>query len=302
MHDLVRAPSAQPLWRWLWPLLGTLLLGCSGPVPALGPDAQPAAIVTVDEMPARWQRMGAPAIVLLGEQHDDPSHPPLQQALLQAMVQHGGLGALVLEMAEQGHSTAGLPPTATEAAVQAALAWSTPAWPWERYRPVIMSAVAAGVPVLGGNLPRSAMRAAMADPSWDRLLPADALNDLRERLRQGHCDLLPASQIAPMARIQLARDQAMARTVMSAWQPGRSVLLLAGNEHVRNDMAVPWHLRQWAPPWPATTVVASIQLRPDAPGPDTVSANETGQVWRTPMATGRDHCQDLRRQLRQSGS
>ena len=178
--------------------------------------------------------------------------------------------------------------------------------PWgsiqQRLHERLIGAVAAGMPVQGGNLPRSAMRAAMADPSWDRLLPADALNDLRERLRQGHCDLLPASQIAPMARIQLARDQAMARTVMSAWQPGRSVLLLAGNEHVRNDMAVPWHLRQWAPPWPATTVVASIQLRPDAPGPDTVSANETGQVWRTPMATGRDHCQDLRRQLRQSGS
>ncbi|KAB7536511.1 ChaN family lipoprotein, partial [Verminephrobacter sp. Larva24] len=78
----------------------------------------------------------------------------------------------------------------------------------------------------------SRLRAAMDDAAWDRHLPAPALQRQYDALRQGHCGLLPEAQLVPMARMQIARDASLARTVQQALHPGQSVLLLAGNGHV----------------------------------------------------------------------
>src|SRR3989344_106378 len=89
-----------------------------------------------------------------------------------------------MEMAESGHSTQALPRDATDAQAQAALQWNDAAWPWKAYGPVVMAAVAAGVPVLGGNLPRAQMRAAMGEARWDQHLPAPALAQQHQALRE----------------------------------------------------------------------------------------------------------------------
>ena len=230
-----------------------LLGGCAALAPAL-PDVA-----------------GADA-VLLGEQHDAQSHRDLQERWVLALAGRGALGALALEMAERGRSTAGLPPAASEPAVRAALNWNTEAWPWERYRPPIMAAVRAGVPVLGANLPRELQRQAMRDESLDRLLPGPALKAQQQAIRIGHCELLPENQVAPMTRIQIARDQAMARTITSAVQPGKTVLLLAGAGHVHADLGVPRHL-------PASVAVRPLVLPPP------------------PAGSGKDYCEELRKQF-----
>jgi hypothetical protein len=123
-------------------------------------------------------------------------------------------------MADSGRSTAALPPTATEGQARAALAWNERAWPWSAYGPVVMAAVGAGVPVLGANLPRARMRDAMADVSLDAQLPPPAWQAQVAAVRDGHCGLLPDSQMQPMTRIQVARDREMARTVAQAAQAG----------------------------------------------------------------------------------
>ena len=108
-----------------------------------------------------------------------------------------------------------------------------------------MAAVRAGVPVAGANLPRGKMRVAMADATLDGLLSAPALARQREAIRDGHCGLLPESQLGPMARIQVARDRAMAQTVAALAQqatPGQRVVLLAGAAHVDVELGVPRHL------------------------------------------------------------
>ena len=281
-------------------LLAALLLGCTSPLPPPLTQVGLASNTDVSDVPLRWQALRDSPVVLLGELHDDPAHPPLQLALVQTMVAQGRLAALVLEMAEQGRSTHGLPPQADAATVQTALAWSEAAWPWSRYGPSVMAAVAAGVPVLGGNLPRARMRPAMAEPAWDQLLDTAGLAAMGEKIRDGHCGLLPPAQIPTMVRIQVARDRAMAETVLGAWRPGGTVLLLAGNEHVRSELSVPRHLRQLPPPWPVGAAVASVQLRPINPGDAQAPAlGET--VWPTPPQPPRDHCAALRPQLRQSG-
>lgn len=230
-------------------------------------------------------------VLLLGEQHDAPEHQALQRDVVQTLALRGQLGALVLEMAEQGHQTTGLPKDAGEARVREALNWTDQGgWPWPVYSPVVMAAVRAGVPVLGGDLPRSQMTAAMSNAALESRIGSGVLQEQRQGIREGHCDLLPESQIAPMTRIQLARDDTMARTVADAVEKagaGKTVVLVAGNGHVRRDLGVPLYL----PRALAHRVVM-------AQAGDPRSAAPADAVWLTPAQPPRDHCAELRQQFK----
>jgi uncharacterized iron-regulated protein len=211
-------------------------------------------------------------VLLLGEQHDDPAHQRLHREAIETLASRGRLGAVALEMSEQGTSTAGLPPSADESAVRTALRWDDRAWPWAAYGPAIMAAVRAGAPVLGANLPRTRMRDAMADARLDTRLDAAALAVQQDAIRTGHCNLLPAAQIGPMTRIQIARDEAMASTLTGAYQPGKTVVLLAGAGHVDTEVGVPRHL-------PAALRVQAVAHPRDATAP------------------GKNYCAEMKRQM-----
>lgn len=230
-------------------------------------------------------------LLLLGEQHDAPEHQALQRQALQLLVEQGTAGALVLEMSERGRQTAGLPADASEQQVREALDWTAErnagAWPWSVYGPLVMAAVRAGVPVLGGNLPRAQMRSAMTETGLDTALAAPALEQQRENIRQGHCDLLPAAQIAPMTRIQIARDRALAQTAQGALQTGQTVLLVAGHQHVRRDIGIPAHL-----PGQALAVVVALA------GPADAAPGLADRVWTTPPVPPQDHCAALQQQFK----
>ncbi|MDR2298209.1 MAG: ChaN family lipoprotein [Comamonas sp.] len=186
-------------------------------------------------------------VIALGEQHDQMAHHQWEAQTVQLLAAGQRLSALVIEMAPAGGSTASLATTATEEQVQQALQWQSGAagggWPWQDYGPMVMNAVRAGVPVLGGNLPRAQMKQTMGQPRYDSHLPASAWQLQLDAIKDGHCGLLPESQFAPMARIQLARDESMAKVTATAVQqlsrPGQSVLLVAGRSHVRSDIGVP---------------------------------------------------------------
>ena len=216
---------------------------------------------------------GAPEIdvLLLGEQHDAAGHQKLHRRVVQALADRGRLAALALEMAGQGASTEGLLADASEATVQSALHWNDSGWPWRTYGPAVMAAVAAGVPVLGANLPRSQWRGAMDDVALETLISAAALKAQEEAIRLGHCNLLPETQIRPMTRMQIARDRTMAQTLEQAVTPGKTVVLLAGAGHVDETLGVPLHLA-------AGLRVRSVTLPPE------------------PQA--KDYCAQLSRQMR----
>ena len=202
-----------------WFLLLLSVLGaCASPAPPL-PDAP---------------------VLIFGEQHDQPDHQRQVAQAVKRLAADGRLAAVVIEMAEQGRSTAGLPRDADAASVRGALAWS--GWEWPVYEGVVMSAVRAGIPVLGGNLPRARLRETMADASRDTLVEAPVREKLATAVREGHCGLLPAAQEPGMVRVQIARDQAMAETVAGALQPARQVILLTGAQHASRDRGVPLHL------------------------------------------------------------
>lgn len=242
------------------------------------------------ELNRRLQALLPADALLLGEQHDAPAHQHLQAAVVQALATNGALAALALEMADRGTSTAGLPPQATEAQVQTALRWSDAAWPWAAYGPVVMAAVRSGIPAMGANLPRDQIRNAMTTVALDDHLTLALWQKQQEIIREGHCGLLPASQIVPMTRVQTARDAAMAQTIAGALQPGKTVLLIAGNGHVDRALGVPTHLAR-------EVRQKSVTLQPLRPSGTEADIPPADAVWLTPAVPPKDHCAELRQQM-----
>lgn len=241
------------------------------------------------ELQARLDTWLPADVLLLGEQHDAPEHQALQQQIVEALAARGVLAAVALEMADSGNSTAALKPDASEKQTRSALRWNNDAWPWAAYGPAVMSAVRAGVPVLGANLPRAQMRNDMADTQLDQRLPGPALKAQQQLIRQGHCNLLPESQITPMTRIQIAKDVRMSDTVQTAVQPGQVVVLISGSVHADKQLGVPQHLP------PALRVKAiRLQSGTGAAGDERASFDS---VWLTPATPDKDYCANLAKQL-----
>lgn len=232
-----------------------------------------------------------PAILVLGEQHDAAEHQALQAQVIRRLVRAGRLAAVVLEMAEQGAgTTAGLAPQADEAQVQQALGWNPQAWSWKVYAGPVMAAVRAGAPVLGGNLPRSHIRSTYADEGMDRVLDGAALQRQRDAVRIGHCDLLPAAQIGPMTRVQIARDIALARTAWAQARPQRVVVVICGAQHALRSVGLVRHL-------PASALVhVVVASAANAMGP--MQAGDADTVITTAARPPKDDCALLRERRR----
>lgn len=228
-------------------------------------------------------------VLLVGEQHDAAEHQKIERQIISALAARGLLAAVTLEMADVGLSTATLKPSSTEEQTRRSLKWDEKGWPWAAYGPVVMTAVRAGVPVLGGNLPREQLPGSMDDRKLDIRLPGPALKAQQQAIRIGHCNLLPESQVTPLTRVQIARDITMAGAIHQAALPGKVVVLLAGNGHVDRQLGVPQHL-------PTDLKTSIIRLRA---GPDAAVEQSDGlqSVWITPALPDTDYCAALSKEL-----
>jgi uncharacterized iron-regulated protein len=266
-------------------LSATLLAGCANGIqaPILSLPEGPQAQVTANQL----ERLLPTDILLLGEQHDAAEHQQLEQQVVANLAARGLLAALALEMADAGTSTAKLQPKASEQQVKDALQWNEPGWLWAAYGPAVMTAVRAGVPVLGANLARSAMRASMVDTSLDAQLPSAALKTQQQLIREGHCNLLPDSQIAPMTRIQIAKDKSMADTLERTKVAGKVVVLLSGSGHTDRVLGVPQHLA-------AGSRFKTVRLYA---GESPAESASFDVFWTTPALPEKDYCEGLAEQL-----
>ena len=224
-----------------------------------------------------------PQVLLLGEQHDAADHPALHADAVRRLIANGQLAALVLEMADAGQTTGqntgkdtrAVPKTGADADVQAALAWNTQAWDWSRYAPSVMAAVRAGVPVVGANLPRKEMPTAMKNAAASALFTTANWQKQLQNIRTGHCDMLPEAQIEPMARVQVARDESMARVLAAHVQTAKTVVLIAGSFHTDEALGVPAQLKNSHPDLSVQTI-----------------------RW-PEVDTGKDYCAEFRQQMQQ---
>ena len=296
------------------------LAGCAARSSSVNPQATTPPVADVA---ARVHALLPLDALLLGEQHDAPDHQRIHREVIETLAARGALAAVVLEMAMQGNSTASLAghggnggidgigsnggnggkgdkydKKASEAAVRAALKWDEQAWPWASYAPAIMAAVRAGVPVLGSNVPRAQMGAAMQQPDLDQRLNGPALKAQQQLIRIGHCDLLPESQISPMTRIQIARDVAMANAIAQAHanaalaaSPAKTVVLLAGSGHVDRTLGVPLHLPSGLK---AKSVLLVAGSESDAGG----KASDFDAVWTAAPVPAKDYCAGLKGKIK----
>ena len=192
------------------------------------------------------------------------------------------------------------------AAVIAAL--GAPSWNWKHYLPFIQLALDYNLPIIAVNLSRTdAMRvstdgwAAVFDPAdraalaLDRLAP-DFIAGHERAVARGHCDLLPAGAVAPLARAQIARDIVMARTIAPYLETG--VVLLAGDGHVRKDLRCSGSGSR--PAQRATTTSIGLIERDSAPALEALE-EQYDTVVLTDTAERPDPCVPLRRRLSPAG-
>lgn len=188
--------------------------------------------------------------VLLGEQHDNPHHHQRRGALVAEL---GAGTAVVAEQMPSGRrvDVGGVPRPGDDLLSRLEAAGFEPAaWGWPLYRPLFAPVLAAGLPLVGGNLPRELARriaregAAAWPEALRRLLdaaplPAPAQAALDRALLDGHCGQLPAMRLPALRAAQRARDASMAQALLALHEAGyRPAVLLAGNGHVRSDHGV----------------------------------------------------------------
>lgn len=233
------------------------------------------------------QRLAMAPRVLVGEKHDNPDHHALQLWLLRALDSRRPQGSLLLEMlqpgqqplvdAQKGKVSPDLPK---------ALAWQA-GWDWAMYGPIVREALARPYPVLAANLSPEEIRQHYRHPVAPAGEHANApavLQALREQVRDGHCDLLPASQLPAMVAVQQQRDRRMAERLLAAPLPA---LLFTGNFHARKDLGVPLHLADLGAQGESKVLLLLEVGEVAEPG-------MADYVWYTAALPEQDYCAQLR--------
>ncbi len=297
--------------RWLPLALLTLLAACHPAAAPVTPsafalpdstrlvDGATGASVATAEL---LRRVGAADLVLLGEVHDNAVDHALRGRLLTAFAARRP--AVVFE---QFRATDG--PLALPAVGDSLTAWLDSAgfdrrgWRWPLHEPVVGAAMAHGRSLWGSNLSREALRAVVREgaagaPEPLRRIMAQAPLDsvaqalLDQDLVEGHCGQLPASMVPGMRAAQEARDAAMVQALLRAGEGGQA-WLIAGNGHVRQDIAVPRVLARVAPEKRVLTV-GLLEREEDGGDPEAVERRRYDLVIVTPRAARPDPCADFR--------
>ena len=238
-------------------LAPAILAGCASPPPP--PAAAPPHVLDGriwDVRSGRFigedvlaQRLREARFRLLGEVHDHPEHHRLRAGLLARLAPT----EVSLEQfdREQDAAVRASQRAGADADALARAGRLDAAWQWPLHRPLVQAALAARLPLRAANLSTADARriaaagalgagdadlaAALAGSDWSPEREAA----LRRQIVVSHCDALPEKMGPAMALAQRARDAALALALAGA--PGAATLI-AGNGHVRRDLAVPLYL------------------------------------------------------------
>ena len=262
-----------------------------------GPTGAPVATAEL------LRRVGSADLVLLGEVHDNPVGHAVRGSLLRAF---GARRPAVVF--EQFAATEG--PIARPAAGESLAVWldangfDRRGWRWPLHEPVVAAALAVSRGIWGSNMSRAALGPIVAGgvdaaPEPLRRLIARAPLDsaaqaaLDTDLVVGHCRQLPAEMIPGMRAAQEVRDAAMTRALLAA-DVGGPAWLIAGNGHVRRDIAVPRIVARVAPE-KRTVVVGLLEREEDGAAPAAAERAPYDLVIVTPRTARPDPCAQLRR-------
>jgi uncharacterized iron-regulated protein len=245
---------------------------------------------------------------LLGEIHDDPAHHAIRARLIGEIASRGVRPAVVFEQFDLDHDKA------LEAAQRAgadaeqladAGALDRKGWGWPLHRPIVVAALAAGLPIRAGNLSRAALGRDVqgaARASWGARLQAAPWTEadaraLSREIAESHCGMLPDAVVPRLVLAQRMRDAAMAQALVDdATSDG--AILIAGDGHVRADRGVPIYLHASGLPG-ADARSVSVGLIEVGPGEEAaadsaarIAAEHPGfdYLWFTPVVPRADPC------------
>src|SRR5262245_46693664 len=203
-------------------------------------------------------------VVLLGEVHDNAEQHALRAAALRKWVEGGARPAIAFEQFDREQQPAidrARRDRQGDADGLIAQAKGASSWNWQLYKPYIALALEYDLPIVAANLSRAeAMKLATKPAAPAVPIPPAFLRAHERAIDEGHCRLLPQAALGGMARAQIARDQALARSIAPYAQ--RGVVLLTGNGHARKDIGVPHWLA--ADGVTDTVSIALLERGPDA--------------------------------------
>ena len=300
--------------------------GDSAEAPGFGPFAAPlhldhplvgrawsmaeGAELSRAELEARLQ---AATHVLLGETHVHPDHHQLQGAMIQALLDAGQRPAVAYEMLDplqQSDIDAFVAsPERDPEAFAALVDWDNSGWPeWSLYRPAFAPALAAQLPLLAAQVPRSETKRYMSEGlgmlapetvaryGLDQPPPEATQAVLLDEMFVAHCEMVPREQLAPMVEIQRIRDARMADAMLAgAAEHGRAVLV-AGTGHTR-AIGVPQLLELGGVAPESIVSLGFVSVDPER-----VEASDYGQdfdlIVFTPEVESEDPCAAMREQAK----
>ena len=296
-----------------------LLPACARPQTATSPVpfALPAGTELVDGPSGRpvpidslLNRIGQSDYVLLGEVHDNPIDHEVRAGIIDALASLHP--AIVFEQFRDADTPIAPPPASASASGDRLEPWldangfDRNGWKWPLHRPVVLAAIAHARSLWGANVSREALTpvvmaggsASAVPDSLRHLVNQAPLSDaaravLDSELVEGHCHELPNEMIPGMRMAQVVRDAAMVRALLLAGRDGPA-WLIAGNGHVRNDVAVPRLLRAAAPNARVVTL-GILEREEDGGPPDAAERRMYDFVIITSRAQRPDPCAQLRR-------
>jgi uncharacterized iron-regulated protein len=174
------------------------------------------------------------------------------------------------------------------------------AWSWPLHAPLFDAIRSAGLPLVGGNLPKgfskqlfsqgaSALSAPLGQTYRNAPLSQAARQQLDQDLIDGHCGKLPERYIEPMRLVQRATDISMAQAVLDRVP----AVLVAGNGHVRKDYGVPQVL---SATMPTLRVTAIGFVEADGTREELVQSLKTRYdiIWLSERAERSDPCENFK--------
>ena len=258
------------------------------PAPGLIFDVQAGEYILFDVL---VDRLSDRKYVLIGEKHDNPIHHHHQAQLVDALSKTETRNrAIVWEMftrdqqATLDYHWQDIPISE----LGQTMAWEDRGWPsWHDYAPIAQAARNNSLMMVAGNLPDSILRpmiskgnSAIPDDLATQLdlpeIPAEILDRFTVEIAEGHCNMLPDSMLGGFSVVQFARDASLARAMSDAAKIDGidGAFLIAGAMHVRQTIAVPWHLRRYEPELAANDIAVVSLIEADDPGPDASSVEE----------------------------
>lgn len=210
--------------------------------------------------------------ILIGERHGRDAHQQREAFLIAGLADRGRYPTLALEMLTHSQNDlieeyrANSPEYSMGLGLQ--LDWASSNWPsWTFYEPIFDIALVAKLKVAGADLNEAEQEMAMRPTKGQKSIQPSH-DHYSEQMTKAHCGLVDQGRADALARLQIARDAQMAKTLLEQAEPEHGALLLVGSSHVRRSTGIPRHLPEGK--------VSVVALR---------ETNETIEDFTTPFQT-----------------